>query len=160
MGLPILIVLMLILFALAVYGALLLVRIFKAYLRVRKLTLMRTYETLLYSALNEVDGAGAISFIPDGADEDILDEVLVRMGENLSGELKEKVKELYDRLGYFQERVQELESGSKKKRVSAAEKLGKIGDPRAAPFLQPLKGSEHPELRKAATIALARIEGT
>ncbi len=157
MGSFILILLILALFALAIYGVYLLSRIAMAYKKIRKLNQMRYYETLLYSALQKAEVEEVLSLIPAGTKMDFLEEVLVRMGTTSEGQLKDKIVSLYDRLGFYQSRVESLGKARMKIRLQSVEYLGKIGDSRAIPYILPLRESDQPELRKRAIAALERM---
>ncbi len=158
MGSAVLVIMILALFALAIYGLYLLSRIATAYKKIRRLNQMRYYETLLYSALGKAEVEEVLSLIPAGTKMDLLEEVLVRMGANSQGQLRDKIISLYDRLGFYQTRVDSLGKAKLKVRLQSVEYLGKIGDPRAIPHILPLQESPHPELRARATTALERME--
>lgn len=127
MGTWLTVIFMLVLLALIGYGIYLVVRIARIYRRLQGLTLQRDYETMLYAALPSIGMDEVGKLVPAGADDDLLAEVLERMGRDTDGELREKVVRLYRELGFYDRRLREAEKGRPARREKARETLDAMG---------------------------------
>ncbi len=136
---------------LAVY---LLVRIMGIYRKARRLEKMRNYETILYAALQKLGSRHTLDTLLPNADLGVLEDVLLRMGEEGAEGWREKIIELYSLCGFTDMRLADLRSRSGKKRAEAARRLGKICDPRAVPQLKELLEDPDEDVREAALFAL------
>ncbi len=143
--------------ALVVFAIYMLVRIIKIYARARRLETMRGYETILYAALQKLSPDRTLQTLIPDPEPKALEEVLLRMGDEGTGEWKDKVIELYRLTGFAADRTRQLHSRSKSKRSGAARRLGRIGDPEAVPVLAELLRDPKEEVREAALFALVRI---
>ncbi len=144
--------------SLAIFSIYLLVRIVKVYRRARTLEIMRGYETILYAALPRISPEEALRDLLRDPHPGALEEVLLRMGDQAEGPLKEKVEKLYGLAGFTAMRMRELDSRSAARRAEAARRLGRIGASEAVPRLSDLLGDGDMEVRQAASQALERME--
>lgn len=145
-------------FALAAFSLYLLVRIVKIYRRARTLETMRSYETILYAALPRISPEEALRELLPDPHPVALEEVLLRMGEQVEGPMREKVGALYRLAGFTERRMRELGSRSASRRAEAALRLGKAGASEAVPRLRELLQDRDQEVREAARRALERME--
>ncbi|MEW6554815.1 MAG: HEAT repeat domain-containing protein [Actinomycetota bacterium] len=156
MGTILFFVLVGVVFALIVFAIYMLVRILKIYARARRLETMRGYETILYAALQKLSPDRTLQTLIPDPDPGALEEVLLRMGDEGTGEWKGKIVELYRLAGFAADRTRQLHSRSKSRRGGAARRLGRIGDPDAVPALAELLRDPSEEVREAALFALVR----
>ena len=157
MGSVLFFVLLAVVVFLAVFACYLLVRIIKVYMRSRRLETMRSYETIMYAALQKLSPERTLQTLLPDPDPKALEEVLLRMGDEGAEDWKKRVIELYDLSGFTDARMRQLHSHSKSKRSDAARRLGRIGDPRTVPELKELLRDPKEEVREAALFALGRI---
>jgi HEAT repeat protein len=143
--------------ALVIFAIYMLVRILKVFNRARRLETMRGYETILYAALQKLSPERTLQTLIPDPEPKALEEVLLRMGDEGTGEWKGKIIELYRLAGFTDTRMQQLHSRSSSKRSGAARCLGRIGDPGAVPGLAELLQDPREEVREAALFALVRI---
>lgn len=142
---------------LVVFAFYLFARIFKVFMRARRLEKMRNYETILYATVRLLPPEHTLeNLIPD-PDPRALEEVLLRMGDEGAGGWKDKVIALYEISGFTTKRMRQLHSHLKSRRSDAARRLGRICDPRAVPELKKLLQDPKEEVREAALFALGRI---
>ena len=157
MGTILFFVLLAVVVALVVFAVYMLVRILKIYARARRLETMRGYETILYAALQKLSPDRTLQTLIPDPEPKALEDVLLHMGDEGTGEWKEKIIELYRLAGFAADRTRQLHSRSKSRRSDAARRLGRIGDPEAVPGLAGLLKDPKEEVREAALFALARI---
>lgn len=157
MGLALYSILLALVIFLALFAAYLLARILKIYARARRLETMRGYETILYAALQKLSPNKTLETLIPDPDREALEEVLLRMGDEGSEGIKEKVVELYGLAGFRERRIRELRSRRKGRRSDAARRLGRIGDPGCVGELRALLEDPREEVREAALFALGRI---
>lgn len=144
--------------ALALISIYLMVRILQVYHRARTLETMRGYETILYAALPRVSPEEVLRELLPNPHITALEEVLLRMGGQEVGQLREKVERLYELAGFTDKRIRELGSRSAARRAEAARRLGEIGVLQAEPRLRELLYDGDGKVREAARRALERIE--
>jgi len=142
---------------LVIVAAVLTARLLKAYYRARRLEKMRSYETILYAALYKIGPERTLETLFPNPDRKVLEEVLLRMGDEGAEGWKEKVVELYELCGFADKRLRQLRSPLKSKRSDAARRLGQVNDPRAVPHLRELLWDGKEEVREAALYALGRM---
>ena len=157
MGLALFSILLVLVVSLAIFATYLLVRILKIYSRARKLETMRGYETILYAALQKLTPEKTMQTLFPHPDHGALEEVLLRMGDEGAEGLKEKIVALYDLAGFRERRTRQLRSRRKSRRMEAARRLGRIGDPGSVDALEGLLDDAREEVREAALFALGRI---
>lgn len=157
MGAVLFIVLLLVVVLLAGFACYLFVRILKVYKRARRLETMRSYETILYAALQKLSPEQTLQTLLPDPEPKALEEVLLRMGDEGAEGWKDKVISLYELAGFTAARMRQLHSRLKSRRSDAARRLGRIGDPRAVPELEKLLQDPGEEVREAALYALGRI---
>lgn len=143
--------------ALALVSIYLLVRIVRIYQRARMLETMRVYETILYAALPRISPEEALRDLLRDHRDEALEEVLLRMGEQAEGPMREKVEKLYGLAGFAVRRLRELGSRSASRRAEAARRLGRAGVSEAVPRLRDLLKDGDPGVREAAQWALERM---
>lgn len=122
-------ILLLVTMALICYGVYLVVRVAMIYFRLRRLNVQRNYETVLYAALPGTAMDKLTELVPRDYRNDLLIEVLERMGGDSEGELKEKVVYLYRQLGFYDRRLKEQEKGRSKKQQQIRRKLAAMDLP-------------------------------
>lgn len=142
---------------LVIVAAVLTARLLKAYYRARRLEKMRSYETILYAALYKIGPERTLETLFHNPDRKVLEEVLLRMGDEGAEGWKEKVVELYELCGFADKRLRQLRSPLKSKRSDAARRLGQVNDLRAVPHLRELLWDGKEEVREAALYALGRM---
>jgi len=157
MGTVLFFVLLFVVVLLVGFACYLFVRILKIYTHARRLETMRSYETILYAALQKLSPEQTLQTLLPNPEPNALEEVLLRMGDEGAEGWKEKVISLYDLSGFTSARTRQLHSHLKSRRSDAARRLGKIGDPRAVPELEKLLQDPGDEVREAALYALGRI---
>jgi len=143
--------------ALAFVSIYLLVRMVRIYQRARMLETMRGYETILYAALPRISPEEALRDLLRNHRDEALEEVLLRMGEQAEGPMREKVEKLYGLAGFAARRLRELGSRSASRRAEAARRLGRVGVSEAVPRLRDLLNDGDPGVREAAHWALKRM---
>jgi HEAT repeat protein len=143
--------------SLAVFAIYLLVRILRVYFKARRLEKMRNYEIILYTALPQLGPERILDTLLTDPDPKILEEVLLRMGDEGAEGWKDKVIALYGLGGFTDKRMKQLRSPLKSHRSGAARRLGRISEPRAVPQLQQMLGDKKEEVRETALYALGRI---
>jgi len=142
---------------LIVFALYLLVRILRIYFKAKRLEAMRNYEIIMYSALHKLGPERTLDTLLPNPDPKILEEVLLRMGDEGAEGWKDKVIDLYSLAGFTEKRLKQLRSRLKSRRSDAARRLGRICDPGAVPHLKRLLGDDKEEVREAALYALGRI---
>jgi HEAT repeat protein len=157
MGVVLSYILLVLVAALAIFAVYLLIRILRIFYRARKLDMMRNYETILYAALRKLGPERTLDTLLPNPDPKILEEVLLRMGDEGAEGWKDRVIELYRLSGFTEKRLNQLHSRLKSRRATAARRLGRIADPEALPQLEDLLQDEKEEVREAALYALGRI---
>jgi HEAT repeat protein len=157
MGTVLFVILLALVVLLAAFAIYMLLRILKVYAKARRLETMRSYETIVYSALQKLSPEIMLNTLLPDPDPEALEEVLLRMADEGTPGLKQDIMELYRISGFAGERMRQFGSRSKSRRSDAARRLGRIGDPRAVPGLAELLGDPKPEVREAALFALGRI---
>jgi len=118
---------------------------------------MRGYETIMYAALQKISPEQTLRTLLVDADPKALEEVLLRMGDEAARDWREKIIQLYEFSGFTHRRMRGLHSRLKSRRVDAARRLGRIGEPRAVPRLNELSADPSAEVREAALFALERM---
>ena len=157
MGTVLFFVLLGIVVLLAAFAVYMLVRIIKIYMKARRLETMRGYETILYAALPKLGPENTLQALIPDPDRKALEEVLLRMGDESDGELKQKIMDMYRLSGFTAARSARLQSRSKSRRSDAVRRLGRIGDPETVPELARLLQDPEEEVREAALFALGRV---
>ncbi|MDY6794522.1 MAG: HEAT repeat domain-containing protein [Actinomycetota bacterium] len=142
---------------LVVVALYLLVRILQIYFHARRLQTMRSYETILYAALQKLEPEHTLKTLFPKPDPKALEEVLLRMGDEGAEDWRDKVIALYELGGFTEKRVRQLGSRLKSRRSDAARRLGRICDPGAVPYLKELLRDGSEEVEEAALYALGRI---
>lgn len=142
---------------LAAFSVYLFVRILRVYRKARRLEVMRGYETIMYAALQKLSPRETLDALLPDHDPRVLEDVLLRMGDEGAEGWKDKVVELYGLAGFTRKRVEQLRSPRRGRRSDAARRLGRICDPGAVPALRGLLGDKEEEVREAALYALGRI---
>lgn len=143
--------------SLALFAVYLFIRIFRLFRKARRLEMMRNYETILYAALSKLSSARTLETLLPDPDPGVLEDVLLRMGDEGAEGWKEKVIELYGLAGFTEKRLAQLRSRSGRRRADAARRLGRICDPSAVSALKELLEDGEEEVREAALFALGRI---
>lgn len=156
MGTLLFFVLLAVVVCLAAFATYMLLRIIRVYGKARRLEKMRGYETIMYASLQKLSPERALRLLPD-PDPVALEEVLLRMADEGTGEWRERAMELYDLCGFTASRRRQLRSRLKSRRRGAARRLGRVGDAASAPELERLLGDRSVEVREAASFALERI---
>ena len=157
MGTVLFFVLLVVVVLLAGFACYLFVRILKIYKHARRLETMRSYETILYAALQKLSPEQTLQTLLPDPEPKALEEVLLRMGDEGAEGWKDRVISLYELAGFTAARMRQLHSRLKSRRSDAARRLGRIGDPRAVPELEKLLQDPGEEVREAALYALGRI---
>lgn len=157
MGVVLFLILLIVVLFLVAFACYLLLRILKVYVQARRLETMRSYETILYAALNKLSPEQTVQTLLPDPDPKALEEVLLRMGDEGAEGWKDKVIALYELSGFTSARTRELHSRLRSKRSDAARRLGRIGDPRSVPELAKLLEDPGEEVREAALYALGKI---
>lgn len=108
-------------------------------------------------------GQISLSAALDGCDGDncrsLVETVLLEATQNAGPQQANRLTRALEKLGFVDERIDELESRSWWTRAAAAETLGRTGSRRAAaPLIESLK-DEWPEVRLRAASALAELGG-
>lgn len=133
------------------------VRIMRIFLKARRLELMRSYETILYASFMKLAPEKILETLIPEPRSPALEDVLLRMSDEVGEEGKARVMRLYRLGGFYDRRIKELRSRFKSRRSDAARRLGRIGDPGAVPALGQLLKDGKTEVREAALYALGRI---
>jgi HEAT repeat protein len=142
---------------LIVFACYLMVRILQVFFKARRLETMKNYETIIYSAVRKIGPEKTLeTLLPDSKPE-LLEEVLLRMGDEGAEGWKDKVASLYELAGFYEKRLAQLDSRSKKQRIEGARCIGRIGNHDAVPRLRELLGEGREEVREAALFALGRM---
>jgi HEAT repeat protein len=157
MGVVLFCILLAVVVFLAVLAIYLLVRVLQIYMRARRLETMRSYETIIYTALPKLGPDRTLENLLPDPNPGVLEEVLLRIGDEGVEGWKDKIVELYELSGFTGKRLRQLHSRLKSRRSDAARRLGRICDPKAVPELKELLRDGKEEVREAALYALGRI---
>jgi len=95
---------------------------------------------------------------PRGMERQVVEEVLLDNARFLKGKARARITAACEDLGYVRDRVRQLRNPRWWKRAEAAEKLGTMKSPRAAPDIIALMRDEVPEVRMRAARALGQLE--
>jgi HEAT repeat protein len=150
-------ILLALVFALAVFAIYLFIQIVRIFLNARRLEKMRNYETILYAALRKLGPERTLETLLPNPDSKVLEDVLLRMGDEGAEGWKDGVIELYRLSGFTDKRLHQFQSRLKSRRANAARYLGRIADPENVPQLEELLSDGKEEVREAALYALGRI---
>jgi HEAT repeat protein len=150
-------ILLAVIVVLAVSACYLLLRILQIFFKARRLQAMKNYETIIYSAARELGPEKTLQTMLPNPKPQLLEEVLLRMGDESAEGWKDKVARMYELGGFYDKRLGQLDSRRKSRRSEAARCLGRIGDDRAAGKLKELLWDDKEEVRESALFALGRM---
>ncbi len=134
-------------------------KILGIYRRSSRLQLQKNYEIIVIGSLPKLgDDRLYDLLLPLAAGNSrVMEEVLARVGSEAEPAVRERVQEVYDRLGYFDRRLKALRSRRARLAAYSAELLGNVGDTRAiAPLAELLEKSDE-RVADAALYALGKI---
>jgi len=123
----------------------------------------RTRRDLESRILDYVNGKGdrLAPLLPSGLgkmERGVVEEVLLDHARFLRGSARERITAACEEFGFVQERVRQLRNPRWWKRAEAAEKLGMMKSPRAAPEIIALMRDEMTEVRMRAARALGQLQ--
>lgn len=142
---------------LTVFACYLLVRILQVFFKARKLEAMKNYETIIYAAVRKLGPEKTLQSLLPSPKRDILEEVLLRMGDEAAEGWKDEVTKLYELSGFYEKRLNQLSSRFKSRRSEAARRIGRIADQRAVSRLKELLWDDKEQVRDSALFALGRM---
>lgn len=142
---------------LTVFACYLLVRILQVFFKARRLEAMKNYETIIYSAVRKLGPEKTLETLLPNPKTQLLEEVLLRMGDEGAEGWRDKVARLYELSGFYEKRLHQLDSRFKFRRSQAARYIGRIGAQNAVSGLKELLWDDKEEVRDSALFALGRM---